>query len=138
MRPGFPRFVGLGLLSAVLAAAAAFAATAAQAFNLSSLAAASVLIVGDVAAAFFAAGAGQPKGAASAWIRCGLVAAILSFVALAALVIPAMTTLSAGAGEGEPMRRYAIIAFTLAAGAVLIWYAHRFAWRRFAPKAGAP
>lgn len=92
------------------------------------------LIIGDVGAALLAAGAQERKQRPVAWARVGLLAAVLSFVGLWVLVIPlAFIAIMGGAGA-QPILTYAAVAFAIFAGLVIVWYTHRLAWRRMAPR----
>jgi hypothetical protein len=92
------------------------------------------LAVGDVVAALIAAGAEERKKRPVAWMRVGLIAAVLSFIGMWLLVLPpAFIAIMGGAGA-EPIWTYAAVGFAIFAAVVIVWYTHRLAWRRAAPK----
>lgn len=134
MRKDYHAFSMAGLAVAAIAVALALWLGEGVGDQKTGLIAAAALAIGDVAAALWAAGASERAQRAMAWARVGLVAAILSFVGLWLVVIPlAFFALSNSAANTT-----LAIAVALFAGALLVWTTHRLAWRRAAPKTGAP
>lgn len=137
MRRGQTQFAlaGLGVATAAVLLAAWFGGSpTAQA---TSLIAAGVLAVGDTLAALWAAGPEERRRALLEWARCGLVAAVLTFVGLYVIVIPTLFAALAAAANGQTLMMYGVLALAAVGGALVVWGTHRFAWRRVAPKAGA-
>lgn len=133
MRTDYQVFTGAGLAVAAIAVALAIWLGGGVNDQSTGLIAAAALAIGDVAAALWAAGAAERAQRFMAWARVGLAAAIMSFVGLWLIVIPlAFFALANGAANSG-----VAIAVAVIAGAVLVWAAHRLAWRRVAPKAGA-
>ncbi|MBY0565026.1 MAG: hypothetical protein K2P58_12670 [Hyphomonadaceae bacterium] len=92
-----------------------------------------VLVIGEPLAALWAAGPEERKRRPLAWVRTGLVAATLSFIGLWVLVVPSAFIAIMGGAGADPLWTYIAIAFALFAAVVIVWYTHRFAWRRAAP-----
>lgn len=134
MRKDYQAFAGAGLAVAGVAVALAAWLGRDVGDQRTGIIAALALAAGDIAAALWAAGAAERGKNLIAWARVGLVAAILSFVGLWLIVIP--LSLYALGADGVRTAMAAIAA--LAAGALIVWATHRLAWRRFAPKDGAP
>jgi|CXWL01.1.fsa_nt_gi hypothetical protein len=136
MSDGFTKFAIAGLAVAAAAAGASLAVGGEAAGQGASLAAGAILAVGDIAAALWAAGASRRRGNILAWARLGLVAAAVTYIALYAIVTPALAyALTDGASS---WRTFGILGLASAFGLALLWLSLRFAWRRFAPKPGAP
>jgi Ca2+/H+ antiporter len=134
MKTGFLTFTLIGLAVAAMATAAAVASGGTG--QSAALITAAILAAGDAGAALFAAGEQERKIQAIAWVRCGLIAAALSFVALYVFVVPAaLYALAAAASANLTLRSGAIFAASIALGALLVWFSLRLAWRRAAPKA---
>jgi hypothetical protein len=130
-------FALAGLAVAVIAVAAAAWFGHSILEQSTSLIGAAVLAAGDTLAALWAAGPEERKARPLAWARCGLIAAVLTFVGLWAIIIPALTASAAAAERGQTAMSYGIGAFALLGGAIAVFSIHRFAWRRAAPKAAA-
>jgi peptidoglycan/LPS O-acetylase OafA/YrhL len=137
MRKGLRDFTLVGLAAAVAAVVLAVWLGGGLTGQRTALIAAGVLAVGDTAAALWAAGGEERRRRIVPWMRCGLIAAALSFIGLWIVIIPAVFAgMAAGSGT-QPALAYAALAFAIIAGAVVVWATHRFTWRRFAPKADA-
>ncbi|MEQ1618033.1 MAG: hypothetical protein ABL883_06780 [Terricaulis sp.] len=133
MSGDFTRFALAGLVVAGAAAAASLAIGREAANQGATLAAGAILAVGDIAAALWVAGASRRRGNALAWARLGLIAAALTYIALYAIVTPAIAYALTDAGLS--WRAAAVLGLAAALGAALLWLSLRLAWRRFAPKA---
>lgn len=135
MSSGFSRFAVAGLAVAAAATTASLAIGGEAANQGAALIAGAILAVGDVAAALWVAGASRRRGNILAWARLGLVAAAVTYIALYAIVTPALAyALADGASS---WRTIGILGLASALGLALLWLSLRLAWRRFAPKPGA-
>jgi len=134
MRKSFQAFAVAGLAASVAALAISAALAQRLAENLVSIIIAVLLVIGLVASALWAAGPQERKTRAMEWVRCGLVAAVLTFIVMLVVVIPALL-IALNNGGGAP-GTYLGVAVALIVGLVLIWLSLRLAWRRAAPKAG--
>ncbi len=124
------RFLLSGLASAGLAAGVAFLVHDQVAPMASSLIIAGVLAAGNIAGALWTANDAQ--GRALDWVRLGLIAAALSFVAIYVIAAPLLTQLPA---TPQPtLAFWGAIAATVLVTALMVWLSLRLAWRRFAPK----
>lgn len=137
MRSGLREFTLIGLAAALAAVALAVWLGGGLTEPRTALIAAGALAVGDTAAALWAAGSDERQRRLVAWARCGLVAAALSFIGLWVVIIPAVFAGMAAQSSTQPALAYGALAFAVIGGAVVVWATHRFAWRRFAPKADA-
>lgn len=137
MRDGFQQFVLAGLAAAAAAVLLAVWLGGSPTAQRTSLIAAGVLALGDIVAALWAAGAEERRVRAIPWARCGLIAAALTFVGLWLVIIPAVFAARAAASAGDALPLYGVLALAVVGGAIVVWATHRFAWRRFAPKAAA-
>ena len=137
MTRGVRLFALAGLIAAAVAVALGIWLGGGLSDQRTALFTAIVLTIGDVGAALMAAGAQERRQRPVAWARVGLVAAVLSFVGLWVLVIPPVFIAIMGGAGAQPIWTYAVVAFAIFAGFVIVWYAHRLAWRRMAPKDGA-
>jgi hypothetical protein len=129
------RFLMGGFASAALAASVAYFAAGHVSSTTSSLIAAALLAGGNVAGALWAA-SDRRRGQALDWVRLGLIAAVLSFVALYVIVAPVLMQMPAA--PQPTLSFYGVMAATALVSALLIWLCLRLAWRRFAPKDSAP
>lgn len=133
MSDDFTKFAIAGLLVAAAAATASFAIGGEAANQGATLVVGGVLAVGNIAAALWVAGASRRRDNALAWARLGLIAAALTYVALYAIVTPAIAY--ALADGALSWRSVGVLSLAAALGAALLWLSLRLSWRRFAPKA---
>lgn len=137
MRPDARTFALLGPAGAVAAVILAPIATGSIAEVKTGLTAAALLVVLESGAALYAAGAQERARRPLAWIRVGLLTAVLSFLAIVALAAPSVLfAVLAGAG-GVLALTLGVIVLAFAAGCWLIVRIHHIVWRRFAPKTDA-
>lgn len=137
MSPGPKTFARLGLAACALSVVLAALITGSVAEQKTALAAAALLVFCESGAALFAAGLDERKRRPVAWIRVGLIAAMLSFVAIFALAIPTVfVTVLSGAG-GSLVIALTVLALGVALGGLAIMRVHEVVWRRFAPKGDA-
>jgi Ca2+/H+ antiporter len=129
------RFLMGGFASAALAAGVAYFTASHVSSTTSSLIAAALLAAGNVAGALWTA-SDRRRGQALDWVRLGLIAAALCFVALYVIVAPVLMQIPAA--PQPTLSLYGVIAATVIVTALLIWLSLRLAWRRFAPKDSAP
>ncbi len=133
MSHAFTKFAIAGLAVAAAAAAASFAIGGEAGGQGATLVAGGILAFGDIAAALWVAGDARRRGNALAWARLGLVAAGLTYIALYAIVTPAIAY--ALADGALSWRSAGVLGLAAALGAALLWLSLRLAWRRFAPTA---
>ncbi|MBL8537210.1 MAG: hypothetical protein JNM59_07380 [Hyphomonadaceae bacterium] len=134
MRRGVRTFALGGLITAFAAVALGVWLGGGLSDQRTALFTAIVLVIGDVASAFVAAGVQEARARPVAWARVGLVAAALNFVGLWLLVIPPTFVAIIGGAGAAPIWTYTGVALAVAAGVIIVWYSHRLAWRRAAPK----
>ena len=137
MRRGQREFLVGGFVTAVAAVALSVWLGGSIMEQRGPLIAATVLALGDTLVALWVAGPEERRSRPVAWARCGLTAAVLTFVGLWVIIVPAVFASIAATASGRNVMALGAFAVAAVAGAIVVWATHRFAWRRVAPKAAA-